>query len=138
MGSPAEGWNWTAIAAVGTWAAAFVALVIALCGDWLRARLYPPKLEVTLVNPKGELTEMKRRWRDESGQQQQRMADARYYYVVARNRRRHFAPAHDVQIMLMSIEIEGPNGLPQVNAVGPLPLTWKFARALSFGADGGR
>jgi hypothetical protein len=45
MGSPVEGWNWTAIAAVGTWAAAVVALVIALFGEWLRARLNPPKLE---------------------------------------------------------------------------------------------
>jgi hypothetical protein len=125
MGSPVEGWNWTAIAAVGTWAAVVVALVIALCGDWLRAWLYPPKLEVALVDPKGEPTKMKRKWTDASGQQQQRMADARYYYVVARNRRR-YAPAHGVQVMLMSIEIEGPHSKPQVNAVGPLPLTWKL------------
>jgi hypothetical protein len=82
-------------------------------------------LEVALVDPKGELTKVKRTWTDESGRQQQRIADARYYYVVARNRRR-YAPAHDVQVMLMSIEIEGPNGLPRVKAVGPVPLTWKL------------
>ena len=31
-----------------------------------------------------------------------------------------------VQIMLMAIDTQGPNGQPQLAAAGPLPLTWKF------------
>jgi hypothetical protein len=113
--------NWTAISAVGTCAA----VIVALFGDRLRAWLFPPSLEVALVSAAGERTAALLSWRDTSGQLQQRTADARYYYVLARNRR-PFAPAHDVQIMLTKLEAEGPNGQPQIAASGPLPLTWKF------------
>ena len=32
--------------------------------------------------------------------------------------------AHEVQIMIMSLEVEGPGRRPQIAGVGPLPLGW--------------
>jgi hypothetical protein len=110
-----------AVAALGTWAA----VMVALFGDRVTSWLVRRSLEIELVSPKGELTEAVRTWTDESGQQQRRRAKTRYYYVRARNRRRVPA-AHGLQIMLMSLEIEGPNQRPQIVGSGPLPLAWKY------------
>lgn len=108
------------IAAAGTWAA----VMVALFGDWLRAKLFPLHLDLELVDSSGDLTIQDRNWIDDNKVPQHRRAKARYYYVVVRNTGR-VRIAHDVQIMLIDLAVEGPDGQPQVVGKGPLPLVWQ-------------
>lgn len=118
----------TGLAAVGTW----VAIVVALFGDKLRSKLLPLRLEIELVDKRGEITDQHRASRNEHGQATTRVARARYYYVVVRNRAR-IPVAHEVQVMIMSLEVEGPDGRPQIAGGGPLPLGWKHPQLYPLG-----
>jgi hypothetical protein len=103
--------------------------IVALFGEKLRNRLLPPKLIVEKVDDEGDLVPQTITWQDESGARQQHQRDARYYYLRVTNTRRLISPAHDVQVVIESVETPGPNAQPVQVFRGPLPLTWRHGHA---------
>lgn len=104
---------WSEAGTVGTWALA----IIALWGDWLKARLFPPILSVELLNKHGaDLIETQ--FADRS------KAMSRYYHLKVTNKRK-LSPAVKVQVVISSISKPGPNGTPQIALQEPLPLRWR-------------
>jgi hypothetical protein len=111
-------WTWwvQVAAAVATFAAVFVALF----GDWVRARLFQPELELELVDPKGEFNEVTIKPPHEVG----RKAKARYYHVLVRNKWR-WPAATGVQLFLIRVEEPGPDGALQIRWTGDVPMRWR-------------
>jgi hypothetical protein len=115
-------WNWwiQIAVAVGTLAVAFVALF----GDWLRARLFRPRLHLSLVDPMGEATTVRIIWGTEEGPREQ-SAGARYYHVRVSNVAR-WPNATEAQVRLVRLEEPGPDGELQLRWTGDMPINWKF------------
>ena len=100
--------------------ATFAAVVVALFGDWLRGRLFRPKLVLSLKDISGTYTPIEAT--KPGGETLKRMS--RWYHVVVSNQRR-LSPATDVQVLLL--RVEEPDGLNQfaVKWNGELPLPWR-------------
>ncbi len=110
-GQPATSLDWVAVAeAVGTWAVA----VVAIWGDWIRGLLFKPLLKLRLLSPTGEYVEQFAR---------DSRIGSRYYHLRVSNAKRTLA--RDVQVLLTSLDIPGPDGAPQRHWTGAVPLTWK-------------
>ncbi len=104
--------------------------VVAIWGDQIRAKLAPPKLHVELSDPKGlRITQFIRPEESDEGtmQQAQKTIQSRYYHLRVINEKR-FPVAHEVQVVIASLEGEGPDRYPQVIFRIPLPLTWRNQR----------
>jgi hypothetical protein len=108
-------WNWwvSCAVAVATVAAVFAALYVAMRKEW-----FPAVLRLSIPNKEGEKTQLK----DEFGTF---IDDVRYYYVQISNQRRKSAPARKAQVFLVPIETPGPNGKPQTQWVGEVPIRWR-------------
>lgn len=113
-------WNWWVSlgAAVTTLAAVFVALF----GDWIKSRLFSPKLALSLRNSVGEKTTVTLQWQTEQGLQQ-RNEEARYYHVRVSNQVR-WPSSNQTQVYLLRVEVPGPDGELQVTWSGELPVQW--------------
>jgi hypothetical protein len=97
-------------AAVGTLALA----VLAIWGEWCRARFARPQLTVALRKKEGERTVFG------DGRA------VRYHHLVVKNNRR-WAPARNVMTVVTAVNRLGPDGSWQPKLqTGPLPLTWQF------------
>jgi hypothetical protein len=121
VGNAMKASDWImAFAAVGTWLVA----MLAICGEWIRSRLFRPKL---LVEQAG-LDEIVR----------QNDMDARYYVLRVRNAKR-FPPAHEVQISITLVEQPNPQGQPYEVFKYGVPLGWVRQEVLplrlTIGAD---
>jgi hypothetical protein len=101
--------------------ATFAAVLIALFGDWFRARIFSPKLKLQLRNSHGEATVVRMQWQDETGIHETRDA-ARYYHVRVLNEKR-WPAANQVQVHLVRVEELGADGL-QVTWSGEMPIQW--------------
>src|SRR5712691_4753665 len=75
-------WNWWV--SLGAAIATLAAVLVALFGDWIKARLFSPKLVLSLRNATGERTTVTLQWQTEQGLQQ-RIEEARYYHVRVSN-----------------------------------------------------
>lgn len=114
-------WNWgvTATGAICT----FLAVLAALFGDWIRNKLFRPKLTLTLRDHIGERTPMTLIWSSE-GQQKEEEGQARFYHVQVSNSKR-WPPASNVQVFLIKVEEPGPDGTLQITWSGEAPIRWR-------------
>lgn len=90
---------------------------IALFGDKLRARFFPPQLELTIRSMEGEKTTL-------TNLDGQFLDDTRYYYILVSNSRR-WSPAENTQVFLTRLEEPGPRGDLQVRWFGDTQLRWR-------------
>lgn len=108
-------WNWWVNfgVAFGTLFLAFVALF----GDKVRARFFPPKLVLTIKSNEGEMTQL-------TDAQGRVVDDTRYYYVLVSNQRR-WSPAEETQVFLTRLETPGPSEDLQILWFGEIPIRWR-------------
>jgi len=103
-------WNWWV--SLGVAGGTLLTVAVALFGDLIRRRFFPPILRMQLLRKAGELTKFT------SGE------PVRYYHLRVVNERR-WSPASDVQVFLTRVEEPGPNGELQVTWLGEVPLRWR-------------
>jgi hypothetical protein len=109
-------WNWWASVAVAV--ATFLAVAVALFGTWLRSKLFPPVLRLSLLSVEGEAGQIQRVGNEAR-------ENARFYHVRVSNGRRLVSPATNVQVFLIRVEEPGPDGALQVAWFGNVPMTWR-------------
>jgi hypothetical protein len=106
--------------AIGTFAAAIVALFVAFFGNWAKQVFFHPNLTLRLVNSEGVLTE-------------QRLSPitqpipVRFYHLQVSNTKR-VSPANDVQVFLTRVERRGPDREFRVQWDGGssgIPMRWR-------------
>ena len=114
-------WNWSVNVAVAI--ATLGAVLVALFGDWIKAHLFSPKLNVSLRNTFGDKTKTRLEWFDENGLRQSRMADSRYYHLAVSNGVR-WPAATQTQVYLQRVEEPGPDGELQTTWAGEIPMEW--------------
>ena len=126
-------WDWQAALTFVT----FLVVLVALFGEAARARLFKPKLRLTLEKPRGE--EAKAMIFPPSAEDdiieihragEGRKEDARYYHLRVSNQRR-WSPATQVQVYLLRIDQPGPDGQFSPQWSGEIPLLWQYYEALS-------
>lgn len=99
-----------AFTAIGTVAVA----VVAIWGNWIRARLAGPRIRIALRDARGDLTARNDGTREI------------YYHLVVRNRR-HWSPADAVRVLVVGLAKRRPDGSYLAEPlVAPLQLTWAF------------
>src|SRR5689334_7691888 len=79
------------------------AVVVALFGDRIRARWFPPLLELSIPNPEGHATPVIISFLDSAGNVSTRQEDGRYYHVHVKNSAPG-AKATQVQICLIQVD----------------------------------
>ena len=112
-------WNWAVN--LGVAVATVAAVLVALFGDWIKARLFRPNLSVSLVSSGGELTTAVLL----SPNGETREEKARFYHLRVRNLVR-WPTATQVQVHLIRLEEPGPDGELKLKWAGDVPLRWKF------------
>ncbi len=115
-------WNWWVN--LGVAVATFSAVLVALFGEWIRAHLFSPKLELKLRNTIGEKTPVTLQWTDENGVPHQDQRDGRYYHVKVINSKR-WPRATQVQVYLLRVEEPGPDGDLKLAWSGEVPIRWR-------------
>jgi hypothetical protein len=118
---PTEAFWWTWSVSVVAAFATFLAVFVALFGDWLRARLFSPKLRISLSNEFGELTVVPLEAPDGSS----RDVDCRVYHARISTDRR-WPLANGVQPYIVRVEEAAPDGTFSVQWHGDVPLRWKL------------
>jgi hypothetical protein len=116
-------WNLgvNAAVALGTIATVFVALF----GQLIRSKLFPPRLTLRLVKPEGENGKERRVVGFERGEPHDELEDVRYYHLKVSNERRRCSPANMVQVFLIRTEEPGPDGKLQITWTGDVPMRWR-------------
>jgi hypothetical protein len=107
-------WNWWINFAVAL--ATFAAAIVALFGEWLRSKMFPARLKLSLLNANGE------KGRIAHGDRQE---NARFYHVRVENTNRFVSTAKDVQVFLIRIEEPGPDDELQIVWSGEIPMRWR-------------
>jgi hypothetical protein len=136
-GDPGFWWNWgvNAAVAVGT----FLAVAVALFGDILRSRWYPPILQLRIPRRHGELTtinypiishETGPLISSETGRIVTATEAGRFYHLEVSNTRR-LSPAVNTQVMLTSVTLPGPGGMFQEQWHGEVPMRWQHYEVYS-------
>lgn len=124
-------WNWwvQAAVAVGTIGAVFVAIF----GKPIRSKCFQPRLEVALKNEVGERTP---RTIGRLPDGQWRFEESPYYHLRVSNERGDWAPAKEVEVILVGIEdVDG-----RLIWEGEVPMRWRnqefVAHTRRIGPDG--
>jgi len=96
--------------------------VVAIWGDRIKAKLFGPRLELTLHDPQGELIPL----RVQGGSH---TVPGRYYHLRVINPRRN-SPAHNVRVVLTGVGRPSADGqlVPQ-RLSGPIQLGWQHQYA---------
>jgi hypothetical protein len=111
-------WIFQAAIALST----FLAVVIALFGDWIKTRLFRPQLRLTLDAPRGVFQKTQLLLPDGSN----RLADSRYYHLRVRNTNTLRWPiATQVQVYLQRIEEPRADGELAIAWTGEIPVRWR-------------
>ncbi len=118
-------WNW-GIQLLGV-VATFLAIVVALFGDALRARFFPPVLRLALTDDSGEKT-TRRTVFESYGKQKHLDEDARYFHVVVTNEQR-WTPVEQVNVVLLGVERRDAGGIFRMVWSGDVPLVWRHQQA---------
>jgi hypothetical protein len=95
----------------------FVAIIIALFGDWLRTKWFQPRFAIRLTKEKGEPVDVR------VGQAQP-VVPARYYHITVANLRK-YPRADDVAVYLTSIREKNVQGEYIPKWSGEVPLRWR-------------
>ncbi len=125
-------WVFHAAIALGT----FLAVIVALFGDWIKGRWFRPQLELELEAPRGVFQRSTVTAPDGTT----RLANARYYHLRVRNKAR-WPIATQVQVYLLRVEEPRADGQFALTWVGELPLRWRnqeiypLARSIGPAAD---
>jgi hypothetical protein len=117
--------------------ATFMAVVVALFGEWFKARFFPPRLRLSIVNPLGIKTPVHLTFRDADGVEHVKKKAGRYYHVQVENTAL-WPKATQVQICIVKVEEPGPDGQFMVTWTGEIPLTWEFQPLHGLMRDVGR
>lgn len=112
-------YTWIAHTAIAL--ATFLAVAVALFGDWLKSLWFKPKLELEFRNPRG--VSQQAQVTDPGGRP--RSVECRYYHLQVINRNR-WPVATQVQVNLSRIEEPDAAGRLKVTWTGDIPLTWRF------------
>ncbi|MEQ9568428.1 MAG: hypothetical protein RLN85_21890, partial [Pseudomonadales bacterium] len=126
--------NWGAQLAIAT--GTIGAVVVALFGNWIRNKLVPPKLEISMERPLG--IEVPTILTSPNGDQ--REAKSRWYHMSVKNLRR-WSPATQVQVFLTQVEKPDAAGEAKSIWVGEIPLKWRhqeihpLARTIGYHAE---
>lgn len=126
-------WTVQLAIAVGT----LGAVIVALFGGWLRDKLAPPRLRLTLVDPRGVRSPATLKLPDGTSRETER---TRWYHLRVENDRR-WAPATDVQVFLLRVEEPNAAGDYRITWTGEVPLRWRhqefypLVRKIGYGAD---
>ncbi len=116
--------------------AMFLTVVVALFGESIRARLFKPKLRLTLEKPHGEEAEAEflsppvAEFGGIPPGAEVRREAARYYHLRVSNTRR-WSPATQVQVYLLRIDERRADGQFRPRWSGEIPLLWQYYEALS-------
>ena len=93
------------------------AVLVALFGDWLKAKMFKPSLNLRLTLSKGEAVNM----RTPNGSLD---IPARYFHLLVTNQR-GFPAATDVAVFLTACDLVGGNGQYRRVWTGEVPLRWR-------------
>ena len=107
---------------VGTGLATLGAVLVALFGDWIKAKLFAPKLTLAVPNVFGERTSQTLEWETPQGRQS-RVEDARYYHLRVVNAAR-WPTANQTQVYIQRVEEPGPDGQLIITWSGDIPIQW--------------
>ncbi len=107
--------------------ATFLAVVVALFGDALRAKYFPPVLRLALADESGEKT-TRRTVFESYGKQKHIDQDARYFHVVVTNEQR-WTPVERVNVVLLGVERREASGVFRMVWSGDVPLVWRHQQA---------
>jgi hypothetical protein len=120
---PGPWMNWLALMAVAL--AIFCACFVALFGQQIRDKYFPPVLTVELLSSDGEKTNATIQGPATEGQARTLVrVPARYYHLKVRNSRR-YVKATDVQLMLLRVDEPAANGRFEPVWRGAVPLRWR-------------
>lgn len=98
--------DWPAwLTAIGT----ILVAILAIWGDWAKARIAGPRLTLVPHNLQGEATRLRRRGPLANGGHAPQEIPAVYFHLRVVNRRR-WAPAHKVKVLLVGILRRGQDG----------------------------
>lgn len=115
-----------------------LAVIVALFGDWIRSRLFSPKLKLSLLNKEGIKSPVTLSWQDSNGVPHSREGIARYYHLKLRNKVR-WPVATNTQVFLKRIEELGPDREYHITWSSDIPMNWRhqeiFPVARTFGPD---
>lgn len=112
------------------------AVLVALWGDVIKRWLFPVKLKIRLLNPKGDITK--------TALPNQKPGESpiptRYYLLrVSNERRGRWPTATDVRVDLLRIEMPASDGQYMTAWQGSVPLNWRhqtvFPRERKIGSD---
>jgi hypothetical protein len=121
--------RWTLYVQIASVVTTFLAVLLALFGERLRAAWFRPRLVLRLLSALGESTpaEIKEQ-AVVNGRLQEIVVQtlSRYYHVEVSNRSR-WPKATNVQIFVLRIEEPGPDGTPIRRWTGVVPLTWQWS-----------
>ena len=112
-------WTWW-VRLAGT-VCTLLAVVVALFGEKLRARWFPPILKLKILRREGEKAPITRL--NQQGVAEH-VDDSRYYHLQVWNKWR-WPLAEQVQVCLIRIDEPGPSGNLQVVWTGNVPLRWR-------------
>lgn len=102
----------------------FLAVLVALFGEVGRRKFFPPKLDLSFYDPKGESTFVRLNRAGNEVLSEPVYLGARFYHLLVRNDRR-WSPANQVQIVLLGIEIPKADGEFAPIWNGDVPFGWK-------------
>jgi hypothetical protein len=102
------------LASVFTAIGTVVVAVLAIWGDWFKDRLAGPKLELSLRDPRGDLT-------------QRNDGKREIYYHLEVTNRRSWSLAQQVRVIVVGLAKRRPDGefFPE-SMILPMQLTWAF------------
>ena len=113
---------WIALVGIGgTWCI----FVAAIWGERIRSWLFKPQLHLDLVNPLGERLTETITTVGPSTPPKSYQRSARHYLVAVTNDNR-WPVAHNVQIVITSLEQVGPDGSATTVWTGEIPLMWEY------------
>ena len=114
-------WNWWVNVIIA--AATVSAVLLALFGDIIKARLFHPKLALRLKNSTGEKTKVFYKTKSSDGRDIQTEEDARYYHLILSNNAR-WSKSNNTQVFLQKLEETDPDKKFQTKWDGEVPMEW--------------
>ena len=131
-----EWWDWGVQAAVAL--ATLVAALVALFGNAIRGKFLAPKLSLSIADPAGEKTQIRFARQGPTGQQVVLEDCSRGRRCCTSKTR--WSPAHQVQVVLLSVQEKGADGQFAITWIGDMPTSWRhqeaYAGPRTIGPDG--